>query len=141
MITCSGAIIFSKNTNRILLLQKQHGKHAGKWVLVGGTANAGETPWQSLVREIKEEIGECPDIRKTLPVEKFVSSDGAFQFTTFFCVVDEEFIPKLSDEHLAWGWFSLSALPKPVHRSLDISLNNSIMKEKINSILTVVNII
>lgn len=141
MISCSGAILFSKKTGRVLLLQKQHGKHAGRWVLVGGTAVEGETPWQSLVREIKEEIGECPDILKTLPVEKFVSSDSAFNFTTYFCVVEEEFIPKLSDEHLAWGWFNLDALPKPTHRSLEISLNNPIIKEKLKSILTVVNII
>lgn len=136
-IVCSGALIYSRSTHRVLLLQKQYGKHAGRWGLVGGTACEDESAWQSLMREIKEEIGEVPDIKKTLPIEKFVSYDNVFNFTTYFCVVNEEFIPTLSKEHIAWGWFDLNSLPKPVHKSLEISLNSPIIQSKIKSIIEI----
>lgn len=140
-IECSGAIVFSKLTKRILLLQKSNGKHNGKWGLVGGTHNRGETAWQGLSREIEEELGFLPDIIKTIPLEKFVSNDSLFNFSTFFCICEEEFLPKLSKEHLAWGWFDLNTLPKPLHRALELSLKNKIFQTKIKTIIEVIDIL
>jgi 8-oxo-dGTP pyrophosphatase MutT (NUDIX family) len=132
-------LICSQDTNRFLLLQKAHGKHAGTWGLVGGTNMQGETPWQGLQREIEEEIGVTPYIKKTLPLEKFVSNDSIFNFHTYFCVVETEFIPTLSAEHDAWGWFDLSRLPKPVHRGLDLSLKNKIIQTKIQTVIDIID--
>ena len=138
-IICSGALICSQDTNRFLLVQKAHGKHAGTWGLVGGTNLAGENPWQGLQREMEEEIGSLPYIKKTLPLEKFVSNDSIFNFHTYFCVVETEFIPVLSSEHDAWGWFDLSRLPKPVHRGLDLSLKNKVIQTKIQTIIDIID--
>jgi len=138
-IICSGALICSQDTNRFLLLQKTHGKHAGTWGLVGGTNLVGENPWQGLQREMEEEIGSLPYIKKTLPLEKFVSNDSIFNFHTYFCVVETEFIPVLSDEHDAWGWFDLSRLPKPVHRGLDLSLKNKVIQTKIQTVIDIID--
>lgn len=139
LIDCSGALICAKNTRRFLLLQKAEGKHRGYWGLVGGTNNNGETAVQGLRREIEEELGYLPDIKKTIPLERFVSNDSKFNFHTFFCVVDEEFIPTLSDEHIAWGWFTLDNPPKPLHKALDLSLRNKIIQTKIQSIIDIIN--
>jgi 8-oxo-dGTP pyrophosphatase MutT (NUDIX family) len=139
VIDCSGALICAKNTKRFLLLQKSIGKHSGHWGLVGGMTQSGETAWQGLCREIEEELGLLPDIKKTIPLEKFVSNDSLFNFHTFFCVVSEEFIPNLSDEHIAWGWFVLDKLPKPVHKALDLSLRNKIIQTKIQSIIDIID--
>ena len=138
-ITCSGALFCAKSTQRFLLLQKAHGKHAGTWGLVGGTNISGESPWQGLQREIEEEIGTPPYIKKTLPLEKFTSNDSVFNFHTYFCVVEEEFIPILSDEHSAWGWFSLDRLPKPVHRGLDLSLRNRVIQTQIQTVIDLID--
>lgn len=138
-IICSGALICSQDTNRFLLVQKSHGKHAGTWGLVGGTNLVGENPWQGLQREMEEEIGSLPYIKKTLPLEKFVSNDSIFNFHTYFCVVEKEFIPVLSDEHDAWGWFDLSRLPKPVHRGLDLSLKNKVIQTKIQTVIDIID--
>ena len=138
-IICSGALICSQDTNRFLLVQKAHGKHAGTWGLVGGTNLAGENPWQGLQREMEEEIGSLPYIKKTLPLEKFVSNDSIFNFHTYFCVVETEFIPVLSLEHDAWGWFDLSKLPKPVHRGLDLSLKNKVIQTKIQTVIDIID--
>lgn len=139
-IICSGALLYARNTNRILLIQKSNGKHLGTWGLVGGTNLANENPWQGLQREITEEIGAIPPIIKTLPLEKFVSNDSIFNFHTYFCVLEDEFIPILSVEHIAWGWFNLKLLPKPIHRGLDLSLRNKIIQTKIQTIVDIIDI-
>lgn len=139
LIDCSGALICAKDTRRFLLLQKNQGKHSGHWGLAGGTNQNGETAWQGLQREIEEELGYLPEIKKTIPLEKFVSNDSMFNFHTFFCVVPTEFIPTLSDEHNAWGWFALTAPPKPLHKALDLSLRNKIIQTKIQSIIDIID--
>ena len=140
-IDCSGALICARDTHRFLLLQKREGKHAGRWGLVGGTNHSDESAWQGLCREIEEELGLVPDIKKTLPLERFVSNDSLFKFQTYFCVVDSEFIPKLSDEHVAWGWFDLDCLPKPVHKGLDLSLRNRIIQTKIQTVIDIIDVL
>lgn len=136
-INCSGSLIYSKLTHRVLLLQKASGKHQGTWGLVGGTNLNHENPWQGLQREVYEEIGFIPDMLKTLPLEKFVSNDSVFKFHTYFCIVESEFIPILSSEHIAWGWFDLSSLPKPIHKGLNLSLRNKIIQNKIQTIIDI----
>lgn len=138
-IECSGALLYSKDTHRILLLQKSSGKHAGTWGLVGGKNENGETSWQGLQREISEEIGIFPDIIKTVPLETFVSKDSLFNFHTYFCIVEEEFIPKLSNEHNAWGWFDLALLPRPVHKGLGLSLRDKTIQTKIQTVIDIID--
>jgi len=122
-------------------LQKAEGKHAGRWGLVGGTNHSNESAWQGLQREIEEELGAMPDIKKTIPLERFVSNDSMFNFHTYFCVVESEFIPVLSDEHLAWGWFDLDNLPKPVHKGLDLSLRNKTIHIKLQTVFDIINLL
>ena len=140
-VDCSGALICARDTHRFLLLQKREGKHAGRWGLVGGTNHSDESAWQGLCREIEEELGVMPDIKKTLPLERFVSNDSLFKFHTYFCVVDSEFIPKLSNEHVAWGWFDLDCLPKPVHKGLDLSLRNRVIQTKIQTVIDIIDVL
>lgn len=140
-VDCSGALICARDTHRFLLLQKREGKHAGRWGLVGGTNHSNESAWQGLCREIEEELGAMPDIKKTIPLEKFVSNDSLFKFHTYFCVVDSEFIPKLSNEHVAWGWFDLDCLPKPVHKGLDLSLRNRVIQTKIQTVIDIIDVL
>ena len=140
-VDCSGALICARDTHRFLLLQKREGKHAGRWGLVGGTNHSNESAWQGLCREIEEEFGALPDIKKTIPLEKFVSNDSLFKFHTYFCVVDSEFIPKLSNEHVAWGWFDLDCLPKPVHKGLDLSLRNRVIQTKIQTVIDIIDVL
>lgn len=140
-IDCSGALLCARNTQRFLLLQKRTGKHAGRWGLVGGTNHQGESAWQGLTREISEELGFLPEIKKTFPLERFVSNDSYFNFHTYFCLVDNEFVPTLSEEHVAWGWFTLQNLPKPVHKGLDLSLRNKIIQNKIQTILDIADLL
>ena len=140
-IICSGALIYARNTHRFLLLQKARGKHQGTWGLVGGTTIEGENPWQGLQREIVEEIGSLPSIIKTIPLETFVSNDAVFNFHTYLCLVNDEFVPVLSDEHSAWAWAILDQSPKPLHQGLKNSFSNKAMRTKLQTIFDLVGLI
>lgn len=140
-IVCSGALIYAKNTRRFLLLQKAEGKHAGTWGLVGGTNNEGETAWQGLQREITEEIGNNFTILKTIPIETFVSNDAVFNFHTYLCLVDSEFVPVLSNEHVGWAWATIDNAPKPLHQGLRSSFANKTVRTKLQTIFDVMDLI
>lgn len=140
-IVCSGALIYAKSTRRFLLVQKSRGKHQGTWGLVGGTNLQNENPWQGLQREMVEEIGFTPNIIKTLPIETFVSNDTVFNFHTYLCVVEEEFVPTLSEEHCAWAWTTIDWAPKPLHQGLRNSFNNKTIRTKLQTVFDIVDLI
>lgn len=138
-IVCSGALLYSKSTNRFLFLQKAEGRNTGTWGLVGGTTENGESAWQGLQREIVEEIGFIPNIIKTIPLESFVSNDEIFNFYTYLCIIDSEFIPTLSKEHGGWCWATMESPPKPLHNGLKSSFSNKIIRTKIQTIIDLLN--
>lgn len=140
-IVCSGALFYAKSTQRILLLQKATGKHQGTWGLVGGTNIEGETAWQGLQREIVEEVGSMPAIIKTIPLETFVSNDSVFNFHTYLCIIDDEFIPVLSKEHQGWAWCTVEGAPKPLHQGLKTSFSNRTIRNKLQTIFEIVDLI
>ena len=140
-IICSGALIYAKSTDRFLLLQKSRGKNQGTWGLVGGTNEPGESVWQGLQREIKEEIGSVPNIIKTFPIESFMSNDKIFNFYTYLCVVEDEFIPILSTEHCAWAWATVDQPPRPLHQGLRNSFSNKIIRTKIQTVFDLIGFI
>ena len=140
-IVCSGALFYAKSTRRFLLLQKSVGKHQGTWSLVGGTNEDQETPWQGLKREITEEIGTVPTILKTIPIETFVSNDTVFNFHTYLCVINDEFVPVLSDEHCGWAWTTIDHAPKPLHQGLRNSFSSKIVRTKLQTIFDLIELI
>ena len=139
-IVCSGALFYAKNTRRFLLLQKATGKHKGTWSLVGGTNESQETPWQGLQREVQEEIGQVPTIVKTIPLETFVSNDTVFNFHTYLCVVEDEFVPVLSQEHCGWAWTVIDGAPKPLHQGLRNSFSSKIVRAKLETIFDLIDL-
>ena len=140
-IVCSGALFYAKSTKRFLLLQKSRGKHQGTWGLVGGTNLQNENPWQGLQREVQEEIGFIPEIIKTIPLETFVSNDKVFNFHTYLCVIDSEFVPELSDEHCGWAWTTIDNPPKPLHQGLRNSLSSRTIRTKLQTVFDVIDLI
>jgi 8-oxo-dGTP pyrophosphatase MutT (NUDIX family) len=137
----SGALILSQKTRRFLFLQKASGKKEGIWGLVGGKVESGESIWQGLQREMVEEIGQLPTIIKAIPLETFVSNDEHFNFQTYICIIREEFIPVLSDEHKGYAWCEINNFPKPVHQGIKNTLSNKIIRAKIDTVFELLDTI
>ena len=138
-IICSGALFYTLDTHRFLFLHRTKGKQSNLWGLVGGTNEGEETPWESLKREISEEIGDVK-IKKTIPLETFVSNDDKFQFHTYLCLVDNEFIPKLNDEHDGYAWVSFTKWPKPLHHGLRNTLQNKTNQVKLETVFKLIDL-
>ena len=139
-IVCSGALVYALDTRRFLFLRRAQGKRSNLWGLVGGTNEGAETPWEGLQREIFEEIGEI-SIKKTIPLETFVSNDSKFHFHTYLCVVGEEFLPKLNEEHNGYAWTEFNQWPKPLHHGLKNTLTNKINLTKLETVFKVIDLL
>ena len=139
-IVCSGALFYALNTKRFLFLHRANNKRNNVWGLVGGTNEGIETPWEGLRREISEEIGDV-DIKKTIPLETFVSNDEYFHFHTYLCVISEEFIPTLNKEHDGYAWCSFTKWPRPLHNGLQNTLNKRSNITKLKTVFHVIDLI
>jgi 8-oxo-dGTP pyrophosphatase MutT (NUDIX family) len=137
-IICSGGLFLAKDTKRFLFLLRNQGKTAGTWGIVGGKNEPGDTaPIDTLRREITEEVGFLPTIDKFVPLEWYTSKDGEFYYHTYLLLTKEEFIPKLNDEHVGYAWCSLDNWPKPLHNGVRVTLNNKIIRAKIDTVFDI----
>lgn len=134
-----GTLVYARNTNRYLFLLRNKHRQQGFWGIVGGKIDEGETVIQGLVREIQEEIGVDYSAKKFIPLETFTADNDKFVYYTFVVSVDEEFVPKLNDEHRGYCWVELKDHPKPLHPGLWRSFNFEIVKKKIKTLESILN--
>ena len=138
-IVCSGGLFLAKDTHRFLFLLRTQGKTAGTWGLVGGKKEPTDTTaYDILTREIAEEVGRTPTIKKVIPLELFVSNDQQFQYNTYVLIVEKEFIPTLNDEHAGYAWCDFSHWPKPLHQGVKTSLSSKSNHVKLEILLELV---
>lgn len=133
-IKAAGALLYSASTDRYLFLLRSADRYADTWGIVGGKVESGESVIDCLSREMREELGTKPLIRKIIPVDLFISPDTRFEYHTFVCVIENEFIPQLNKEHKGYCWTTLDGLPKPLHPGLFNSMNMDELKQKFASI-------
>ena len=91
--------LFLTKDKRVLFLQKPN----KKWSLVGGHKEKNESPLETAERECKEEIGFLPkgNIIKTIHYTKTSTNSDCY---SFIMEVEEEFVPKISHEHIGYKW-------------------------------------
>jgi 8-oxo-dGTP pyrophosphatase MutT (NUDIX family) len=133
-IKAAGALFLARSTQRYLFLLRDDDTHTNTWGLVGGRVENDEQIIDCLNREIKEEIGKINNIVKIIPLDLYTSQDEKFEYHTFACVVEEEFVPKLNHEHKGFCWTTLDGIPKPIHPALYNSIQLNELKEKLKSV-------
>lgn len=121
----------SQDTGRYLYLLRQDQKNPGTWGLPGGKVEPGETLLGGMERECTEELGVFPDYLRLIPLEKFTSNDGSFEYHTWVCVIQQEFVPRLNHEHLGYAWIDAGTFPRPMHPGLWATVNIEAIQEKI----------
>lgn len=129
-----GVWFLSKSTGRYLYLLRNDPKHPGTWGLPGGKIESGETLLGGMERECTEELGQFPVYLQMMPLEKFTSADEVFEYFTWVCVVDSEFIPQLNDEHVGYAWINRGTWPRPMHPGLWNTVNLESIKDKVKTI-------
>lgn len=120
----AGLLFLSKTTSRILLIQT-----LDRWTVPTFVRN-------SHVFDDAKILLEKYSSGKILPIELYLSEDRGFEYSTYVCLVDKEFLT-LANPTIAWC--DLDHLPKSLHIGLKSTLNNKIVRTKIETILELEN--
>jgi len=101
---CAFALI-TDDVSRVLLCRRKKDK---KWNLPGGHANAGEAPWDAVVREVREEAGVEVRVLEVRGLYYVRSKDDLV--LTFACSTLSGKV-QAGEEIQEVGWFEKSRLP------------------------------
>lgn len=132
MSTSAGIFFYSISTNRFLYLLRTDNKNPGNWGIPGGKIEQNEMILEGLERECLEEINYWPANAKLIPIQKFVNN--SFTYHTFFCEVEEEFVPILNEEHCGYAWVGENQYPKPLHPGLFSTFNMDVVQDKLRQL-------
>ena len=116
----AGLLFLSKNTKRILLILED-----SKWTVP--TFNRSST----LLEDASVLFSDFSKGR-LVPIELYLSEDRGFEYGTYICLVDEEFLTTASKTIC---WSNINYLPKQLHTGLKTTLSNQIIKTKIETIM------
>ena len=97
-------LLIVKNNQFLLFKRDMSGSHAGMYGFVGGTAEKNETPTETLIRAVKEEIGM--DIYNINFLKRY---NNRGKIMNLFYMVDNDFNEqdiRLSEEHTGWKYFT-----------------------------------
>jgi len=92
IVKAVGVWFYCVRTHCYLYLLRNDSKYPDTWGLAGGKVEATESLMAAVERECTEELGSMPEYQQLIPIEKFTSPDGGFEYHTFWCRVNHEFI-------------------------------------------------
>lgn len=134
VVKAVGVWFRSLTTNRYLYLLRNDSRHPGAWGLPGGKVEPNETLLGGMERECIEELGFFPTYLHLVPLEKFTTPDGMFEYHTWVCVIQTEFEPQLNHEHLGYAWITSGTWPRPMHPGLWNTFNIDEIQAKIQTV-------
>lgn len=100
-------VLFNPQGEVLLVEHVLHPRHP--WGLVGGWVDAGETPQQSLAREMQEEVGLVVTVGALVNIET-LPAIGHIDFA-YACTAQAHTVTALSSELLSHKWYNLDSLP------------------------------
>ena len=116
----AGLLFLSKTTGRILLILEDQ-----KWTVP-------TFPRNSTLLEDAEQLMSEYAVGRILPIELYLSEDRGFEYGTYVCLTDSEFLTEASQTIC---WANVDRLPKNLHGGLKTTLNNQLIRAKIDTIL------
>lgn len=116
----AGILYLSTDTQRILLILENE-----KWSVPTFARNTSVID-DSL--ELQEDFSKG----KIVPIELYLSQDKGFEYGTYICLVKKEFLTTKAN---TISWCDLNYLPKNLHTGLRNTLNNNLIRTKIETIL------
>ena len=120
----AGLLFLAKTTGRILLILEDE-----RWTVPTFARKS------SLLDDADLLLSNY-SVGKIVPIELYLSEDRGFEYGTYVCVVDQEFLTQATKTVC---WSDLDYLPKQLHSGLKTTLNNQIMRTKIETIMELIN--
>lgn len=120
----AGLLFLAKSTGRILLILQEE-----RWTVPTFARKS------ALLEDVEGLLSQYAAGR-ILPIELYLSQDRGFEYGTYVCVVEQEF---LNTNTPTLCWASLDYLPKQLHAGLKTTLNNQIIRTKIETIMELMN--
>jgi hypothetical protein len=121
----AGLLFLAKTTSRILLILDDD-----RWTVPTFPRN------NSLLEDADMLLTRYAQGR-IVPIELYLSEDRGFEYGTYVCVADQEFLTTASKTVC---WADLDYLPKQLHSGLRTTLNNQVIRVKIETILELENV-
>lgn len=121
----AGLLFLAKPTGRILLILEDQ-----RWTVPTFVRSG------PLLEDSKKLLDKYASGR-ILPIELYLSEDRGFEYGTYVCVVEQEF---LNSQARTICWADLDDLPKQLHNGLKATLNNQTIRIKIETIMELENV-
>ena len=103
-VSIKGVLIID---DKVLLLKNER----NEWDLPGGRIEIGETPENCLIREFQEEVSVNVNVKQIIDSYLFEVIPQKHVFiVTYGCQLKDDFLPKVSDEHLEIVLHSINSL-------------------------------
>jgi hypothetical protein len=119
----AGLLFLAKTTGRILLILDND-----RWTVPTFQRNS------SLLEDADILLNQYARGR-IVPIELYLSEDRGFEYGTYVCVVDQEFLT-VSAKTICWA--DLDCLPKQLHSGLRTTLNNQVIRVKIETVMELI---
>jgi hypothetical protein len=120
----AGLLFLSQSTKRILLILEDF-----KWTVP-------TFPRKSTLLDDASSLLTTFHSGRIMPIELYLSEDRGFEYGTYVCLVKEEFLTQAAE---TIAWCGLDYLPKQLHGGLKATLNNQLIRTKIDTILELAN--
>lgn len=121
----AGLLFLAKSTGRILLILED-----SKWTVPTFPRN------NSLLEDADVLLKQYSQ-GKIIPIELYLSEDRGFEYGTYVCLAENEFLTTAT-KTLCWS--ELDYLPKQLHNGLKTTLNNQLIRTKIETIMELDNV-
>lgn len=116
----AGLLYLAKSTGRILLILENQ-----QWTVP-------TFPRNKALIEDAEPLFQQYSSGKVIPIELYLSNDRGFEYGTYLCLTEQEFLTQAVNTVC---WATIDDLPKQLHNGLKITLNNVLIKTKIDTVL------
>ena len=121
----AGLLFLAKTTGRILLILEDQ-----RWTVPTFVR-------KSTLLDDAEGLLNSYSKGRIVPIELYLSEDRGFEYGTYVCLLEQEFLATAA-ETIAWS--SLDHLPKQLHNGLKATLNNALIRTKIETVLELENV-
>lgn len=115
----AAGLLFQYQNEVFLLKRSKEVSDPGVWSIPGGMVEGDETPFQTAMREAREELGQVPGFLNTGKISEYNDPDRNLFYSTHLIEAEKRFDEAMLNwESESYGWFNKKDLPENMHPGL-----------------------